>query len=220
MTRARDTANIVDLPDAKGDLYASTAADTPARLGVGTDGQVLTASSSDTTGLAWTTISSGGMTLLSTTTLSGASTTVSSISQSYTNLTIVVKNLVQAAASTVYMRINGVNAPNYNYGWVQTSNGTTSSNTNNGFYQIDQIFGPVIGDTDARRLGATISIPQYTNTTNQFIYWTSVGGAGFPTYQTYVTGGAQFQGTNVTSLTLGSSSSSFSSGTMYIYGVK
>jgi hypothetical protein len=53
MTRARDTANIVDLPDAKGDLYASTAADTPARLAVGTDGQVLTASSGAATGLAW-----------------------------------------------------------------------------------------------------------------------------------------------------------------------
>ena len=45
--------------DAKGDLIGATAADTPARLAVGTNGQVLTADSTAATGLAWTTLSSG-----------------------------------------------------------------------------------------------------------------------------------------------------------------
>jgi hypothetical protein len=39
--------------DAKGDLIAATANDTPARLAVGTNGQVLTADSAAATGLAW-----------------------------------------------------------------------------------------------------------------------------------------------------------------------
>jgi hypothetical protein len=39
--------------DAKGDLIGATAADTPARLAVGTNGQVLTADSTAATGLAW-----------------------------------------------------------------------------------------------------------------------------------------------------------------------
>jgi hypothetical protein len=45
--------------DAKGDLLVGTAADTPGRLAVGTNGQVLTAASTTGTGLAWTTISTG-----------------------------------------------------------------------------------------------------------------------------------------------------------------
>lgn len=43
--------------DAKGDLVAGTGADAFARLAVGTNGQVLTADSTASTGLAWTTIS-------------------------------------------------------------------------------------------------------------------------------------------------------------------
>ena len=39
--------------DAKGDLIAATAADTPARLAVGTNGQRLKADSAQSTGLAW-----------------------------------------------------------------------------------------------------------------------------------------------------------------------
>ena len=46
--------------DAKGDLIAGTAADTAARLAVGTNGQVLTANSTAATGLVWATPSAGG----------------------------------------------------------------------------------------------------------------------------------------------------------------
>ena len=41
------------IADAKGELIAGTAADTVDRLAVGTNGQVLTADSTASTGLAW-----------------------------------------------------------------------------------------------------------------------------------------------------------------------
>jgi hypothetical protein len=49
--------------DAKGDLITATAADTPARLAVGTNGQTLVADSSTATGLKWATPSGGGKVL-------------------------------------------------------------------------------------------------------------------------------------------------------------
>jgi len=51
------------LVDAKGDLIVATAADTPARLAVGSANQVLTVDSSTATGLKWATPASGGKVL-------------------------------------------------------------------------------------------------------------------------------------------------------------
>jgi len=54
---AQDDSNAIQnaIVDAKGDLISATAADTPARIGVGSNGQVLTADSTTATGLKWAT---------------------------------------------------------------------------------------------------------------------------------------------------------------------
>jgi hypothetical protein len=58
---AQDDSNAIQnaIIDAKGDLIVGTAADTPARLAVGSNDQVLTADSSTATGLKWATAASG-----------------------------------------------------------------------------------------------------------------------------------------------------------------
>jgi hypothetical protein len=62
---AQDDSNAIQnaIVDAKGDIIAATASDTPARLAVGTDGQVLQADSTTATGLKWATAGGGGKVL-------------------------------------------------------------------------------------------------------------------------------------------------------------
>lgn len=94
--------------DAKGDLIVGTGADTFSRLAAGTNTYVLTADSAEATGLKWAApAASGGMTLLSTTSLSGATTTVSSISGSYKELVIYVRDWYASSDFNFTMTVNG-----------------------------------------------------------------------------------------------------------------
>ena len=52
-TRSRATANIIPTVNAKGDLIVATADNAISRLGVGTNGHLLTADSAEATGVKW-----------------------------------------------------------------------------------------------------------------------------------------------------------------------
>jgi hypothetical protein len=128
-----DDANAIQnaIVDAKGDLIGATAADTPARLAVGTNGQVLTADSTAATGLKWATPSSASaafVNISTTTTNTGSSYTISSLS-GYTSLRIFFIGIGQdgTTAPALRVRFNSDTAANYYYFGGSISGGTTDN---------------------------------------------------------------------------------------------
>jgi hypothetical protein len=100
MTRARDVANIDGLLTTTGDTYYASAAGTPARLGVGTTGQVMTVAAGVP---SWATASSGALTLIKRASFSGVATTGTTFdsifSSTYKTYMVVIETLEASTAA-------------------------------------------------------------------------------------------------------------------------
>lgn len=166
-----DDANAIQnaIVDAKGDLIAATAADTPARLAVGTNGQVLTADSTAATGLAWATpASSGGMTVIASGTLSTGTVTISSIPDTYKDLQLVIRDWYPSADAQMYARLNNGSTSN-SYSHTGTNFQGSSTSTIGGLYNLSLLTWNS-ADSANYRNACVVDIPDYTNTTsNKFI---------------------------------------------------
>jgi hypothetical protein len=121
-----DDANAIQnaIVDAKGDLIAATAADTPARLAVGTNGQVLTADSTAATGLKYATPYAGTWTKVANGSI-GAVGSITFSSLSGNNFYVYMQGWSSTSTATLQVQINGDNASNY-----LNSGGDVSSVTN------------------------------------------------------------------------------------------
>ena len=158
-----DDANAIQnaIVDAKGDLIAATAADTPARLAVGTNGQVLTADSTAATGIKWATASSGGgLTLLTTTTLSSTSTTISITTTGYKSLQIAIFGVNHSSSgNNITLQFNSVTS---GYFGTTTDDSSTAVTRTSNASAIPVLFGNGYG-TGGENL-TNINIPFYTKT--------------------------------------------------------
>jgi hypothetical protein len=221
---AQDDSNAIQnsIVDAKGDLIAATANDTPARLAVGANDTVLTADSSTATGLKWATpAAGGGITLLSTTTLSGSSTTISSISGSYTNLYFVYHSIQTSGDNAeLWLRLNSDTGSNYDSVIVGSANNAFTSISNNG--NTFAVIGKTTADGgNAYKAYGELTINNYTSTSTRVMNGTNGMRRSTNADQYGLLATAQYRGSSaITSITFLLNTGTFSTGTVLLYGVK
>jgi hypothetical protein len=218
-----DDANAIQntIVDAKGDLIAATAADTPARLAVGTNGQILTADSTAATGLKWATAAaSGGLTFITKSTASAVSShTISNcFTSAYTNYRIVYTiSAVSAASSDVTLQLTaGGTATTSGYANQRLFgvNGTPYADTNNrGTDEWDFTFWS--SNLPASPFGSIeVGNPQVAanSTYNAFAYSNNSANQYFMCNGGFLNNTTQYDGIKI----LGSSGTF--SGDFYVYG--
>jgi hypothetical protein len=209
-----------------GDTLYASAANTPVRLGVGTNGQYLTTNG---TIPSWGTLSIGGMTLLGSTNLSGLTTyTFSSINQGYKMLFLEFVNATYNTADTLRVCPNGI-ASNQNAIGYQTKAAQTNSivsNTGTGGWSIGSL-------ANAQSVNSQMTIYNYADTSKNIkpifsIYhkWSNAGGSNINASELNW-GGFQASSANaydgivnISSLQVYTSAGQFDSGYVYLYGVK
>jgi hypothetical protein len=119
-----DSAGMTNPMTTTGDIIYSSSGSTPARLGIGTSGQVIGIAAGVP---AWTTPASAttSLSLVASGTLSGASLTLSSLS-TYDDLVLIITNLNQSNSAQLRLRVNNNSTSNYwAVGFYQTGSSTS-----------------------------------------------------------------------------------------------
>ena len=218
--KAQIDAQIPDsLLTTTGDTIYASGASTPARLGIGTSGQILTVSGGVPT---WASPSGGSMTLLSTTTLSGASTTISGISGNYKDLLIQITGVnLNIAARTRFAPNGTTNITDWGGVGYNTATGTVSdAGLDTYMYQYSNSGNLQENRTDNM---SNITITNYTsaNSNDKLLLINSVFTQPTGNRVFYTMSGAIKTTSAISSLVFScTSTATYSGGTVLIYGVK
>lgn len=198
----------------KGDVWGYST--TNARVPVGTNGQVLTADSTAATGVAWATASSGGMTSIASGSLSGSALSLTSISGSYKNLQLVLRNATANSNTDWRVKINNNTSAIYGRILMQSPAGVLGSGVN----QTDVALNY---NNPATTSGATIIIdfPDYANTTARKMFnWCMTYEGHASSNEDTIFGLVSAADNNaITQFDLTLYTGSFTAGTYILYGV-
>lgn len=217
-TWATDASGIpATIFDAKGDLIVASAADTAARLAVGTNGYVLTANSGATNGVEWAAPVSGSLTLIASGSLSGSTFTISSIPQTYSDIRLYLFNWSASANGDLVWKINNTTANTYYY--IASSNNVTNYTGTSG--SGIRLSSSITQSGYTSNMGC-LEILNYTSTTAfKPIRGFSLNQQNGPHLESYYGGGAFADNTAVTSIVLDpESTNTFDNGTYALYGIK
>ena len=216
---AQDDSNAIQnaIVDAKGDLISATAADTPARLAVGTNGQILTVDSTAATGIKWATPAStaSGLTLVKSQTIgSGVSsvTVTDAFNSTYDNYQVVISG---GASSTDNQFNLTLGSTTTGYYWFQIYGGYTSSSLAGANGANDTKF-PAAGSGTTNSLTGNILIqnPNAAKST----HFTTAWGNSVTSGTTVWNNGFLNNTTQYTAFTIAPTSGTLTGGTIRVYG--
>jgi hypothetical protein len=201
-----------------GDIeYRSSSANTNTRLPIGSTGQVLTVSGGVP---AWATASSGGLTLLSTTSLSTNSVTISGISGSYKSLYIIGRDISSSANDNVQVRFNSDGNSNYAWTHVRVTGSTVTGGNATGNTSVDllEIF---TSSTWNQEGFCEFIIPRYAESEIKAYYIRSLGLNNSSVRKVDWRQGSYNSTSAISSIEFfnEAGATTFSSGTIYVYGV-
>jgi hypothetical protein len=201
-----------------GDVIYATGSGAVTRLGIGTAGQVLTVNGG-ATAPSWATPSGGGgWTSLASGSCSGSSVSLSSISGSYKNLRLVLRNVQISNSTEPGIRLNSDTGNNYSrWAGIQASNVATGSAQYNAGYVYTTYNTPKPNTTGTW----IVDIPDYANSTSYKIVTCNayyVSGAGGNPPENVFTEGAWASTAAVNAVSFFLPSYSFSAGTYELLG--
>lgn len=197
----------------KGDLYGFSTV--PARVAVGTNGQVLTADSTATNGVAWATASSGGMTLIASGSLTGSTVSLTSIAGTYKDLVLVLRDFYGSAEDSFKFRYNNDSTVNrYRQNAVSASVQTFNDDAHR--------FCTASVDNTTSNAISVLEIFDYANTTHwkshRILTYTN-NDTTTTSYDSFISAGIYNQDTAITRIDMFPTSGTFTAGTYTLYGV-